>query len=290
MEAGGIIYIGHPSRTDWIKIWNSADWHYGNKACALSHLKKDISEIADDPYSFTFLGGDHAEFINLKDPRFDPLSVPKDLTVRDYGNLGHVLMTRVRDLAWPMKNKIMGALQGNHEENYMRRQEQEGLMQWLTTELGCKYLGYSCLIDICFVRNPKAFPTPTLFKPGKNDTRLNGNARKMRFYLHHGAGNATTEGGKLNAMLRFVDRFEADCYMLAHVHDQIGKPIIKIGANSTCTKLVQKEVKGLITGSYMKTYEQGCTNYGEKKGYKPVPLGARFVKIKPDTGEMRVEI
>lgn len=199
-------------------------------------------------------------------------------------------MNRVRGLAWPMRKKILGAAIGNHEDNYMRRQEQQQLYQWLTTELGCKFLGYSALIDICFVRY-KAFKTPRILTD-EEVKKVHGHAdkKKFRFFLHHGAGNATTEGGKLNSLIRFVDRFEADCYFLAHVHDQIGKPIIKIGANETCTKLIQKEVKGLITGSYMKTYEQGCTNYGEKKGYKPVPIGARFVKINPSTREMRVEI
>lgn len=269
-----------------------ADWHYGNKACALKLLKKDIGVIADDPFSFAFLGGDLAEFINMKDPRFDALSVPDFLSVKDFGSLGSVLMTRIRDLAWPLKEKLLGAIQGNHEENYMRRQEQESLMNWLTTELGIKYLGYSALIDIVFVRCSK-FETPRIisYDEAKDDDGKNqGESKSFRVFIHHGFGNSLTEGGKLNTLIKLMERFIADIYVVAHVHDPSAKPVVLVGANENCTKLTDVYRAGLITGSYLKTYEQGSTTYGEKKGMRPVPLGARFVKVCPFTREIRVEI
>ena len=292
MEAAGKVYIGHYSRTDWIKIWNMADWHYGNKACSLKHPKADIETIANDPYSFAFLGGDLAEFIDLHDPRFDPKCVPASLTIEDYGDLGAVLMRRVRDLAWPMKNKLLGAVQGNHEENFMRRNKQEGLMNWLTTELGILYLDYSALVDLVFVSH-KRFQKPRIInlEEARNDKgKPIGDYQTFRIFIHHGFGNALTEGGKLNTLIKCMERFQADIYTVGHVHDQSAKPIVLVGANEPCRKLTDVYRIGLITGSYLKTYEQGCTNYGEKKGMRPVPLGARFVKVCPFTREMRAEI
>jgi hypothetical protein len=254
-------------------------------------LKKDIETVENDPYSFAFLGGDLAEFIDTHDPRFDSKCVPASLTIQDYGDLGNVLIKRVRDLVWPIKHKLLGAVQGNHEENFMRRNKQEGLMNWLCTELGIVYLGYSALIDLVFIRNMR-FKKPKLIdiKKHKEENTKIESASSFRVFIHHGFGNALTEGGKLNTLIKVMERFQADIYTVGHVHDQSAKPIVLVGANETCTKLTDVYRIGLITGSYLKTYEQGCTNYGEKKGMRPVPLGARFVKVCPYTREMRAEI
>uniref|UniRef100_A0A6H2A1W9 Calcineurin-like phosphoesterase n=2 Tax=viral metagenome TaxID=1070528 RepID=A0A6H2A1W9_9ZZZZ len=293
MECAGKIYIGHNSDLNVFKIWNLSDWHYGNKACALKVLKNDIDTVANDPFSFAFLGGDLAEFIDLHDPRFDPKCVPANFTIEDYGDLGAVLMRRVRDLAWPMKGKLLGAVQGNHEENFMRRNKQEGLMNWLTTELGIRYLGYSALIDIVFIRNAK-FGTSRILKieeiREEDVVKTGRHSASFRVFIHHGFGNSLTEGGKLNTLIKCMERFQADIYTVGHVHDPSAKPIVLVGANETCTKLTDVYRAGLITGSYLKTYEQGCTNYGEKKGMRPVPLGARFIKVCPFTRQLRVEI
>jgi len=255
-------------------------------------LKQDIDTVANDPFSFAFLGGDLAEFIDLHDPRFDSKCVPANLTIEDYGDLGAVLMKRIRDLAWPLKGKLLGAVQGNHEENFMRRNHQEGLMNWLTTELGVRYLGYSALIDIVFIRSSK-FETPRIINldETKNDEGAKvGDSSSFRVFIHHGFGNALTEGGKLNTLIKCMERFQADIYTVGHVHDPSAKPIVLVGANENCTKLTDVYRVGLVSGSYLKSYEQGCTNYSEKKGMRPVPLGSRFVKVSPFTRQLRAEI
>ncbi len=211
--------------------------------------------MADDPFSFAFLGGDLAEFIGLNDPRFDTKSVPDILSVADFGALGDVLMKKVKDLVWPLKSKLLGAVQGNHEEVYMRRQSQEQLMQWFCTELGIKYLGYSALIDIVFIRDSK-FEIPRIINldEARNEEGIKtGDSSSFRIYIHHGFGNALTEGGKLNTLIKLMERFNADIYTVGHVHDPSAKPIVLVGANETCTKLTDIYRAGLITGSYVKT-------------------------------------
>jgi hypothetical protein len=42
----------------------------------------------------------------------------------------------------------------------------------------------------------------------------------------------------------------------------------------------------VISGSYLKTYAQGVTSYGEQKGYEPTTLGAAWVAIKPQTRDI----
>ena len=124
----------------------------------------------------------------------------------------------------------------------------------------------------------------------KSPPQGNSKSQKFRFFVHHGAGFAVTPGGKLNRLIRFMNYFDADIFMLGHVHDQIGRREVSIGANADCSKLVTRTKLGVISGSYLKTYEEGVTTYGEQRGYSPTVLGSAVVTIVPDKRTVRGEI
>jgi hypothetical protein len=115
-------------------------------------------------------------------------------------------------------------------------------------------------------------------------------SQTFRIYGHHGSGGAATPGGKLNRLLRFMNDFDADIYAIGHVHDVVVKSWPRIGANNACDKLIEIPRIGIVTGSYLRTYTQGSTGYGEVKGYSPVPLGAVAVEIEPHTRKMGARI
>jgi len=295
MEVKGRRWIKHFKKNDEFRVWNIADIHLGSKSCAIDQIHRDITEIKNDPYSFWVGGGDYAEYIGIQDFRFDPDAVADTVKVSDLGKLGKILTENVRDLLSPIKHKCLGLVFGNHEKSYQKWQDQSALHQWLCLELGVHNLGYSAFFDVVFSYGPgKGEPRLVLDPPG--DEKYTSNS--FRFFVHHGAGFATTPAGKLTRLIRFMDYFDADIYMLGHVHDQQGKRIVRIGANETCTKLVQKEKLGLISGSYYKTYQNesagkydsGHVSYGEQKGYGPTVLGSAIVYIKPMKRELKGEI
>lgn len=286
MEAAGKRYILHPSRSDVFTIWNIADIHYGNSACAVDRLQADIERIRTDPNALWVGGGDYGEYISIHDRRFDAKAMCADLRVADLSDLGHVLTERVRDFFHPIRHKCLGLLMGNHERHYQHDKEQTNLHGWLCTELGVPNMEYSCMFDLVFQRNPRT-KTPRLYM---NNPTEHNSRHSFRFFVHHGAGGATTPGGKLNKLIQFMDSFDADVYMCGHVHDKKGQRLVTVGANDACDKIVARERLGIISASYLKTYASGTTTYGEQKGYRPVPLGATFVRIKPETREMTAEI
>ena len=149
--------------------------------------------------------------------------------------------------------------------------------------MGAPCLGYCAFSDISFLRCPSV-PAPTLVRAFHesvmDDTKCS--TYRVRFFLHHGAGASRTEGGKLNRLIAFMERFDADVYFSAHCHDQVAKRVAILTASPDCTKLQEKSRLGIITGTYLRTYHQGSCTYGEVKGYLPVPLGARYVKVKPE--------
>ena len=298
MEAIGRQYIVFPSRSTEFRLWNLADLHLGNRGVALDKLKTDLREIERDPFSFWLGGGDYAEYISPSDiKRWDASCVSGDIKVSDLGNLGRVLTGKVRDLFKPIKHKCLGLAFGNHEDKYAIQKEQQDLHAWLCQELGVPNLGYSAFLDVAFCRvtgagRPKS---PELWRmtPEGLSPLVQGNSTieaVKRIFVHHGAGAAQSSGGKLNRLVAFMMSHDADIYFLGHIHDQVAKRVTALTTDATCTKILQRDRVGIVTGSYLRTYTQGVTGYGEKKGYAPVPLGARFVRVNTGTGEVRAEV
>lgn len=288
MEAAGKRWILHPSRKDVFTVWHLSDLHLGARACAEDTLRRDIAAIRDDPHAFWFGGGDMVDLISCNDKRFDPDAVAPWVSVKDLGKLAQVGTQRARDFLAPIADKGLGMIMGNHELSAQKHIEAD-LMGWLTTELGVPNLGYCAFVDLVFVRTSRAKAGPKLqftVPPTKDG---NGASRwQRRCFLHHGAGFATTPGGKLNRLSRFMDSFSADIYFCGHVHDQLARRQPLIGADATCTKLVSSDRVGVVSGSYLRTYAEGDgkggihPSYGEQRGYAPVNLGAAKVTIDPE--------
>ena len=288
MQAAGKRYVWHASRSDTFKLVYFSDLHWLAKACAEKEVLRTRDEILNDPFTFWIGGGDYGEFIGFGDAkRFDPDAVSERVSVKDLGRLGKVTYTQIRDLFAPIKGKCLGLIVGNHEQQYMRRQQQEDLHGWLCTELGVADLGYSCFMDVVFqqTRGTAKGVTPTL-QPRSVGKAYHAGSETFRIWCHHGAGAAQTKGGKINRLVSFMRNFDADIYFIGHVHDAMGARLTPLIASADCTKIQHRTKLGLVSGSYLKTYSQGVTTYGEMKGYEPVTLGAAVAHIRPDTREV----
>jgi len=286
MEAAGKRYITHNSKSDVFTIYGLGDLHIGSAACAKHEIQKTVQKIKDDPFTFWVGVGDYADFISFRDrKRFDPSTIAPDITIADMGKLGDVLNRQVCEMFRPIADKCLGLCFGNHELKYEVEHEQMDRHVWLCRELGVPNLRYSALMDIVFVRAKGN--QPKLLMECK---KAACHRTQFRLYAHHGAGSACTPGGKLNRLIGFMNAFDADIYFIGHVHDQKGQRVTMISADETCTRLVSRDKIGVITGSYLKTYAQGITTYGEQRGYAPVPLGAAFVRITPETRQITAEV
>lgn len=287
MEAAGKRYISYRSKSDEFTIYNLSDVHIGSRACALESFEADVKRIAADPFAFWVGGGDYCDHISVTDrKRFDPEAMAENITVKDLAQLGRVLVRQFAEIVQPIKHKCLGLLLGNHETRYQREQEQADLHGWLCTELDAPNLQYSALFDVVFVKTAKRAQPKLL----SGDPGAVGSKAEYRVFVHHGAGFATTPGGKLNKLIQFMEAFDADVYMVGHVHDQKGQRLVQVGADATCRKLIAKDRLGIISGSYLKTYAEGVTSYGEQRAYRPTPLGAAFVRIQPYHRRVRAEI
>lgn len=302
MKALGFYTIAHKSRLDEFTVWNLSDLHVGARACAEEKIRRDVKKILADPNAVWFGGGDTIDGIAYNDKRFSPSCVAPWIRVKDMGNLGKVCVDRVVDILSPIKHKCLGMMQGNHEASMMLHTQNAEIHQSLCKGLGVIDMGYSCIFDIKFCRNTKTRNKVELIgwnRPmnhvlnelhGTDRKSYSSNTKAFRFYCHHGSGGAVTTGGKLNRLLSFMNMVDADIVMMGHVHEQQGTRQHIMSANSDCTDIQTKEKIGVVSGSYLKTYHQDSTTYGEIKGYRPTVLGASFVRIRPETRELRGEV
>ena len=288
MEAAGKRYIIHGSRKDEFKIWNFADVHLISAACAEKLLDRDIQRVKDDPLAFWLGGGDLADYIGYADTkRFDPQTLSPKVSVSDLGRLGEISARMTRDKFAPIKDKCLGICMGNHEYEYYRRNQQNGLHGWLCTELGVPNLGYSALLDLVFCRTGRT-RKPFISLDSPEGTSYHSST--FRVYIHHGAGAATTHGGKMNRLSQFMTDFEADIYFIGHVHDRKALPIERIGADAPCRTITARKSLGVISGAYVKTYAQGLMTWGERKAFRPSILGAAWVRVNPETRDVTAEV
>ncbi len=286
MEASGIRIIEYKDKDAEISLYDIADIHFLNRGCSKIHLQRDIERIKSDPLSYFFIGGDYADWIHWTDPRFDASAFDEELKIIDINRIGVKVVQWMTEYFAPIVDRCLGCLIGNHEQKYLTDKSQTFIHEQICDNLNAPNMGFSGIVDIYFVHNPKmkraskmtiSYSVPEKFKA------------KLRVFIHHGAGAANSTGGKINRLKAFVDMVEADLVMTGHLHDALSKPFLRLSTNELVTEITQKGIMGLITGSYLKTYAQGFTGYGEMRGYAPSTLGATRARFTPETGELITE-
>lgn len=293
MEAAGLRYILHPSRSDQLRIWGVADLHLGNRGVNKDLLARDLKEIKDDPNSFWVGVGDYAEYITITDrKRFDAEALDPDiLGVADLMNLGKVLTDAVVKTFAPIKHKCLGLAFGNHEGRYMREQDQTDLHAVLCDRLGVPNLRYSAMFTVVPLRVPgKASRLVSFEKTRDSKGQTHHCDESKTFFVHHGAGGAQTAGGKQNRLRRFMRLTDADATFVGHCHDTRFEPETILRLDRNGTHIGARKRLGLMTGSYLTTYTPGMSGYGERAGYEPATLGAVWVQWSTETGELRSEV
>jgi len=271
MVPGGEHVVKNTKWTQQYRLWPIGDIHWGARGCATKLVDSTLKRIKDDPNALWLGMGDLWDLIGPQDKRWDPENVAKEHRDKYFEGLAQEMLDYAYDRFHPIREKCIGLLQGNHEYTYDVRMDR-AMTKDLSKALGVPFLGYSCFKDL-------------VFKNGKKSLRI-------RIMAHHGAGWAQTVGGKINRLQRFVRSMDADIIFMGHVHIAGDLPVVTIGANEDCSHVEASTRLGVISGTFLKTYEgdpKGGSSYGERKGYEPVPIGSPCVVIEPGTGRLLVE-
>lgn len=284
MQFSGARYILYTSRSDILRGRVFCDGHDGARGARNDMLERDIEEVRKDPRMFWLHLGDWADLINVNDRRrFDPTHVAEDIPVSAYGNLGTFLANRTIARFAPIAEKSCGVGFGNHEWYHMRYSDQMDLQGYVCTMLGVPNLGYGFFLDLIFLRVPENTPGVGVVHCERPDIPPCPSWR-VRFFGHHGCGQAQTPGGKIKKVGDVMERFSANIYVIAHGHTQIVHPaLVQLGANDACDSPITTVRLGAMAGSYLGSYPTGQhPSYAERAMYRAASLGAMDIYFEPD--------
>tara|TARA_Y100000310_G_scaffold23392_1_gene22368 strand:- start:628 stop:1461 length:834 start_codon:yes stop_codon:yes gene_type:complete len=172
-----------------VKIAPTSDIHYGNPSCSLRHLNQHIEYIKANPEVFTFLNGDMIESVT----KFSKGEIHKQV-----GSPGDQRDFIVK-LFKPIKHKVLGVTQGNHE----RRIEDVDVAGDIAQELDAPYRAEGMLLKISFGGGNAGHPEKPYAYWG---------------YFTHGYGGARTKAAKAVKVERTGYWIHADFYVMSHDH------------------------------------------------------------------------
>jgi hypothetical protein len=257
-----------PSKTTIVRVYYLYDFHIGAFGFDDNLLRRHINRILREEFSYAIIGGDTAEYIGKRDPRYNPRGVhPMFHDALKKNNLVGAQVAHVKKRLRPLanQNRILGFLEGNHEQK-MALHTDYNPVEEICTDLELPYGGGNCVQALRMKRKVS------------EGTRL-----CLTNAIHGKRGGATT-AGKVTACERQAVRVRGcNIYMRGHGHVKFQLPGERVGAKMIGSKLKEykePESKG-SSGSYARPLMPGGSSYAEDGEYPPTDLGCLFAEITP---------
>jgi len=228
------------------KIACLGDAHRGHP----NHVEKQFLKVKDTIFAkkmpTVFMG----DMLECREPGH-PFYVPGAPTVNDQ-------MNWYLDLLDEFSNRglLLGVLIGNHEHGLIRKTSSNDIERYCN-RIGINYMDYMGVLD--FEYDDEVYSVA----------------------FHHGAGNGTSVGGQMNKLMGFAKNFSNyDAVIMAHTHQlAVLPPYIQLYRDKKNLCNVDKYTFPAFTGSFFLTYKDGPSEYGERKGYTPLPIGYNVLTL-----------
>ena len=272
--------IEYRSRSDVITLKPFFDIHLGSALCDEARLKEDIREVTEDPLARWILGGDACEFITRKDRRHvregqlaSWLQGKNDLVTRQ--------LEAFSSLFYPIRDKCVGAVLGNHEDYMQFADDQDAyrsLIRILSSvnevEDSDLALGAQGFLVLRFRR---------MKKTGAPDTWT------QKIYLHHGHGGGRLPGGHALALGRIFTNYDCEIALMGHRHVVQFVPNNMVGPNALATRTEQRKQIAMFCGTYRDDMKDTVDpDYAEIKGYPPAASRQITLQFTPDKKRTRL--
>lgn len=223
------------------------------------------------------LGGDLGDLILPGDKRYTPDVLHPRLRGRT--NIQNALVDWLEEDLAPYANHIDGIGIGNHEAAALRKTYFD-VVEELLKRLNARrsqslppiaQLGYTAYIQYRLVKTPKGAPVG-----------------RYTIWYHHGTGKSSKTHGALGRLIEQTAAFAADLYWSGHSHSRSSacEVMHHCGRNG---KLTSRDVRCVVTGSYMLPYAHQSqesmakrgrkSNYVSEGGFRPHGLGGARVVL-----------
>ncbi len=244
------------------------DVHLGNINCDIKKFKETVEYIKNKKNCYTILMGDLAEAILTTDRRFDPETVAPEFRDR-IGDLAFAEFESLKEILLPIKDKILVAIRGGHED-VLKLKYNVDFHGWLMKELRVQDGGYASFLVI------------------KLDRKQGFHCENVTFLLHHGVVASRKTGSKINFIESLASDFDFDVACLGHSHDLFVTSRVKLSVAGS--KIKERKIYFVQTGSFLKTYVAGNICYGERNLYPPLKTGVAKLSLYPKNGNIDIHV
>jgi predicted phosphodiesterase len=258
--------IPYASHSDTWRITGLGDLHVGNVGFQEDEFVKARQAILDNDIH-VILMGDLIDGICCRDKRHDYQSLDPRF-FHDLYRYVDATYDHLITLLEPLRDNIIAIVRGNHEDTLLSDYQRD-ITYDLARELNKPYLGISGFVQLAFKRSRFC--------------------RRMNIFCHHGSGSSITRGGKVNRVDRLLQGYDADIYMIGHMHEPMSWKSVSLGVskNGKSLGLRQRYRAGMVCSSFLATVGRNTTLYGEKRMYNPVAFELNYLEITPETGRIR---
>jgi hypothetical protein len=234
----------------YLELFGLADAHRGNPFHDRNCWLRAIDYIANKPEAYAVLVGDLCECVvaGSKGDTYTQRETPQEQ--RD-GIIADLM---------PIRDKILGATTGNHEQRIYERTGMDITMD-IATALGIPYDQDGILLKVSF---------------GNFNNRTAGQPFTYWIHATHGYGGARTRGGKLAKVERMASFVMADVAMMGHDHDAALLPYEVLSPDPRGTKVEGGWTSGKVKAH--RTLLVKCSaflkwgGYARSKGFAPSTL------------------
>lgn len=165
------------------------------------------------------------------------------------------------------EHRWLGLLQGHH---YYEFPDGTTTDTRLAQALGAPFLGDCAFVRLRFGRSTHSALTCTI-------------------WCHHGIGYGVGAGAPLTKLMGLVPYFEADIYLMGHMHKVVGAPLDQLYMTRKSPPKLKHRTRIIAgTGSFLRGHLQGSRkagrasgSYVEKGMLPPVSLGGVVITVKP---------
>ena len=241
----------------YLELYYVGDVHYprGN----IKDFRSVLKHISKKKYRWMIGMGDFIEAINQQDTRYNPEEMAS--IIHEYGSPMNMINEQWRafekDISILKDNNVF-LLAGNHEFQYTKRTS-FNYLKMLCERLGFEYMGdgFSALI-------------------------MNRKKSRVISVQTHGCGAGVSVGYPFTKLEQYSHIIaEPDILALGHVH-KLGVNVVTDRLKLEDNVLRQKPQYHIVTGSFLTNYNLNGSNYAERKGYKPLPIG--YIKVEVENG------
>lgn len=237
--------------------------HVGHVGTQEKVIKAMVEYVAAAPNRRLVLLGDVTDGISVSDPRFNPREVAPWLATEDLSNRILLEAERAVDMLTPIKDRIDGLVEGNHERK-PRSVSQVDLHRVLARGLNIESLGITAFLRYFFIGRDR------------------GEAAPLSIYCEHGSGGAGSVGVVMNKLVKRAKDFPgADAYVGAHHHKSGSSRAEGIRYDVGAGTIRHESPLVVTVGTFMEYFEKGTETYGMTYGM-PVPsIGPAKLVISP---------